>query len=76
MVISFIQVFTEGQNLSTTKPTKTTRVLVILRWVLSAAFPTVNFKRALFNVRLHDNNQCINALNAILASKFPHIIGV
>ncbi|CAF1351988.1 unnamed protein product, partial [Didymodactylos carnosus] len=40
-----------------------------LRLLLSILFPCVNLKRSLYNIRLHDNTDCIKSINSILSEE-------
>ncbi|CAF1185322.1 unnamed protein product, partial [Didymodactylos carnosus] len=61
VVLNFVEVYTIGQSV-------TSSVMTALRWILAVLFPTVNFKRSLYNIRIHDNNVCIDTINSILSS--------
>lgn len=71
MVLGFVSAFTQSQpNLQPNQISRTTEIMNILRWILSVLVPTINFKRALFNLRTRSNPFCITALNTIMRTEF------
>lgn len=71
MLFAFGNVFSQNTNKSNLgQMTKTSRIFNILRWILSACFPTVNLKHGLFNIRLHSDNNCISTLNSLMGTNF------
>ena len=71
MVLGFIGVFSQARSSSTANEMSTTaRVMTILRWVLSGLLPSINFKHALFNIRLRSDPTCVSAINTIMITTF------
>ena len=70
MVMAFMALFSQSQLSAPIRLTKLTRVTIIVRWVTAVIFPSVNFKRALFNIRLKSSKECISALNSILLANY------
>ena len=70
MVMAFMALFSQGQLNSVTRLTRLTTITNNIRWVIAVIFPSVNFKRALFNIRLKSNSECTSALNSILLTNY------
>lgn len=70
LMLNFIAVFSQALATNATGVTTLTSVMTNLTWVLVVLFPTVNFKHALFNIRLKSNVDCISALNSIMYSGY------
>lgn len=70
MVMAFMALFSQGQLTTVTRLTRLTTITNDIRWVISVIFPSVNFKRALFNIRLKSNSECTSALNSILLTNY------
>ena len=70
MILDFISVFSQAYVAAPTGPTKLTTVMTNITWVLAVLFPTVNFKRALFNIRLKSNADCVSALNSLFFTSY------
>ncbi|CAM4944466.1 unnamed protein product [Rotaria socialis] len=66
MVLAFIAVFSQGQSTSTTRVARLTSIVNLIRWVIAAFFPCVNYKRALYNIRLKSNQECVSAVNSLM----------
>ena len=75
MILSFISVFSQVQSTSGSGQTKLSSVMSIISWILVVLFPSVNFKRALFNIRLKSSPDCISALNALLYTDYSSTEG-
>ena len=70
MILNFIAVFSQAQTTGATGATNLTTVLTNLTWVLAVLFPSVNFKHALFNIRLKTNSDCVSSLNSLLFTSY------
>ena len=70
MILDFISVFSQAQAVNATSATKLSVVMVNLTWALAVLFPSVNLKRALFNIRLKSNPDCIAALDSLFFSDY------
>jgi hypothetical protein len=73
MVLAFMAVFSQGQPSSTSTHTHVSKIASLtenIRWVVSVLFPCVNFKRALFNIRLKSNAECVSAVNTIMFTDY------
>jgi hypothetical protein len=70
MIFAFITVYSQAQATGATAPTKSTSILTSLAWLLAVLFPCVNFKHALFNIRLKSNPDCVSALNSLLFTSY------
>ncbi|CAF3938721.1 unnamed protein product [Rotaria magnacalcarata] len=65
-VLAFIALFSQRQSTSTTRVARLTSIVNLIRWVIAVFFPCVNYKRALFNIRLKSNQECISAVNSLM----------
>ncbi|CAF3411038.1 unnamed protein product [Rotaria socialis] len=71
MVFGFIALFSQASpSASLTEIGTTARSMLILRALLAGIFPTINFKQALYNIRLRSDPNCISAINAILITNY------
>jgi hypothetical protein len=70
MILSFISVFSQAQATNATGITKTSSILNGLGWVVAVLFPSVNLKRALFNIRLKSNPDCVSSLNSLMFTSY------
>ncbi|CAF2897084.1 unnamed protein product [Rotaria sp. Silwood2] len=71
MVLGFIAVFSQASpSSSPDQMSTTTQVMLILRSILAGFFPTVNFKQALFNIRLRSDATCVTAINSIMITNY------
>ncbi len=70
MVLDFISVYSQAQATNATSSTGLSIVMVNLTWVLVVIFPSVNFKHALFNIRLKSNPGCISSLNSLFFTSY------
>ncbi|CAF4073177.1 unnamed protein product, partial [Rotaria sp. Silwood2] len=71
MVLGFIAVFSQASPSSSPDQMSTTaQVMLILRSILAGFFPTVNFKQALFNIRLRSDATCVTAINSIMITNY------
>jgi hypothetical protein len=72
MVLAFIALFSQGQGQSTTtiRVSKLTSITTNIRWVVEVIFPCVNFKRALFNIRLKSSSDCVTAVNTLMLTNY------
>ena len=70
MILDFISVFSQAQSANSSGRTALSSVLVSLTWVLEVIFPSVNYKSALFDIRLKSNPDCIDALNSLLYTSY------
>jgi hypothetical protein len=70
MMLDFISVFSQAQALTATSQTKLSTVMVNITWVLAVLFPSVNFKRGLFNIRLKSNPDCVSSLNSLFFTNY------
>lgn len=70
MILNFISIFSQAQAVAATSATKLSIIMVNLTWVLAVLFPTVNFKHALFNIRLKSNPDCISSLNSLFFTNY------
>jgi hypothetical protein len=72
MVLAFMALFSQGQSTSTTRLTKLASIMDNIRWVVSTLFPSVNLKRALYNIRLKSNPDCVSALNLLMLTNYSN----
>jgi hypothetical protein len=70
MILTFIAVFSQAQTTTATGATKLSTILTNLTWVLAVLFPSVNFKHALFNIRLKTNSDCVSSLNSLFFTSY------
>lgn len=70
MILDFISVFSQAQAVTATGRTMLSVVMLNLTWVLQVIFPSVNFKSALFDIRLKSNSECISALNSLFFANY------
>ncbi|CAF4744310.1 unnamed protein product [Rotaria sp. Silwood1] len=71
VVLGFIGVFSGSKPLPDgTLVNRTGTIMTNIRWVLSALFPTVNLKHALFNIRLRSSDLCIAAVNSVMGTNY------
>ena len=70
MVLDFIAVFSQFQNVGGTSLTGTSKVMVILRYIVVILFPSVNFKHSLFNIRLRSSEECLSAINGLMFTNY------
>jgi hypothetical protein len=72
MVLAFMALFSQGQSTSTTRLSRLASIMSSIRWVVSALFPSVNLKRALYNIRLKSNSDCVSALNSLMLTNYSY----
>ncbi len=74
MVLAFMALFSQGQSPSTTvvRVSRLSQMTNNIRWVVAVVFPTVNFKRALFNIRLKSSQECISAVNSLMLTNYSY----
>lgn len=74
MVLAFLALFSQGQSQSTAviRVSRLTTVSSGIRLIVAILFPTVNFKRALFNMRLKSSQECISALNTLMLTSYSY----
>jgi hypothetical protein len=65
MILAFISVYSQVQAVNATSTTKLANTMISMGWFLVVVFPSVNLKRALFNIRLKSNPTCISQLNGL-----------
>lgn len=70
MMLDFISVFSQAQTLNATGATRLSVVMTNITLVLAIIFPSVNLKRALFNIRLKSNPSCISSLNSLFFASY------
>ncbi|CAF4617859.1 unnamed protein product [Rotaria socialis] len=71
VVLGFIGVFSGSQTLPNgAKVNQTGTLMTNIRWILSALFPTVNLKHALFNIRLRSSDRCIGPVNSVMGTNY------
>ncbi|CAF3110060.1 unnamed protein product [Rotaria socialis] len=71
VVLGFIGVFSGSQALPNgAKVNQTGTLMTNIRWILSALFPTVNLKHALFNIRLRSSDRCIGPVNSVMGTNY------
>ena len=70
MVLDFITVFSQFQNVGGTGLTGLSRVMITLRWIIVGLFPAVNFKHSLFNIRIRSSEECLSAINGLLFTNY------
>jgi len=70
MMLDFISVYSQAQATNATSSTGLSIIMVNLTWVLVVIFPSVNFKHALFNIRLKSNPGCISSLNSLFFTSY------
>jgi hypothetical protein len=74
MVLAFMAVYSQSQSTSTivTRISKLSQITDKIRWIIAVLFPSVNFKRSLFNIRLKSNQQCVSALNSVMLTNYSY----
>lgn len=72
MVLTFMGLFSQGQLTNIQSLTRMASVTDKTRWILAIICPTVTLKRALFNMRLKSDSECISALNSIMLTNFSY----
>lgn len=70
MLLAFIALFSQGQLTTITRLTRLSSIMNTIRWVVAVLFPSVNFKRSLFNLRLRSSYDCMSVLNSILFTNY------
>jgi hypothetical protein len=70
MIFDFISVFSQAQAVNATSQTRLSSVMNNITWALAVIFPSVNLKRALFNIRLKSNPSCISSLNSLFFASY------
>ncbi|CAF2249794.1 unnamed protein product [Rotaria magnacalcarata] len=71
VVLGFIGVFSGSKTLPNgTKVNQTGTLMTNIRWILSALFPTVNLKHALFNIRLRSSDRCVGPVNSVMGTNY------
>ncbi|CAM4813346.1 unnamed protein product [Rotaria magnacalcarata] len=71
MVFGFIALFSQASpSASLTEIGTTARSMLIIRGILAGIFPTINFKQALYSIRLRSDPNCISAINAIMVTNY------
>ncbi|CAF0922953.1 unnamed protein product [Adineta ricciae] len=72
MVLTFMAVFSQSQSSSSGRLTRLASLMNSIRWLITALFPTVSLKRALFDIRLKSNQECISAINSIMLTGYSY----
>ncbi|UJR36715.1 hypothetical protein I4U23_029431 [Adineta vaga] len=72
MVLTFMALFSQSQSGSSTRITRLSSIMANMRWLITALFPTVNLKRALFNIRLKSSQECVSAVNSIMLTNYSY----
>jgi hypothetical protein len=70
MMLDFITVFSQAQTVNPTSATRLSVVMTDITWVLAVLLPSVNLKRALFNIRLKSNPSCISSINSLFFTSY------
>jgi len=68
MIASFVYLFVRLDNMG--KATFGSELMNTVRYALAIFFPNVTLKRALYNLKIRDNDYCINSLNGILNTSY------
>lgn len=69
-VISSFTVFSQNPT-PNDGPSKSYRVVEVLRWILAICLPSVNLKHSVFNIQLHESVPCIRNFNTFIGTNFP-----
>ena len=64
VILMFVATLSQGQSTSG-QTSGIVSIVKLIRYVLAVLFPSVNFKRALFNIRLKSNSICLDAVNSV-----------
>jgi hypothetical protein len=73
MVLVFLALFSQGSSTTTVvRVSKLASMTNIIRWVVAVVFPCVNFKHALFNIRLKSNPDCVTAYNSFMLTNYVY----
>jgi len=73
MILAFLALFSQGSSSTTVvRVSKLTSMTTIIRWVVAVLFPSVNFKRSLFDIRLKSSRDCINAVNSLMLTTYSY----
>ena len=73
MVLAFMALFSQGQSSSSTTVTRVSRLTQMtsnIRLVVAILFPSVNFKRSLYNIRLRSSSDCIASVNSLMLTSY------
>ncbi|CAF4058228.1 unnamed protein product, partial [Adineta steineri] len=70
MVLAFMGLFSQSQSTNATHVSKLSSLVLNIRWAVAVLFPSVNFKRSLFNIRLRSNPDCVSAMNSIMFTNY------
>lgn len=74
MILAFLALFSQGQSQTSTaiRVSRLTSITANIRLLVAILFPTVNFKRALFNIRLKSSQDCISAINSLMLTSYSY----
>lgn len=64
MICSLVYLFVKLDKQG--KDSFTSTLMDFIRYLLAICFPNVTIKRALYNIKIKDNDYCLNSLNSIL----------
>ena len=72
MVLAFMALFSQGQSSlsSVTRVSRLTQMTNNIRWGVAVLFPSVNFKRSLYNIRLKSSPDCIASVNSLMLTNY------
>lgn len=68
MICSFVYLFVKLDNQGST--TFGSELMSLIRLTLAIIFPNVTVKRGLYNLKIRENEYCINSLNVILNTSY------